>query len=107
MDADNCALACGLVSKAYVAQGAQALKQRTKLVKAMLSSRRLPAQGWDDDTIEVFIKVRCPAGCTHTAMLAAAGVPVACGVSCQAHACLVLSATRCAMRAAKGRMPGC
>ena len=57
MDAANCALACGLVSKSYVAQGQQALAQRQRRVKALLSSRRLPEEGWDDATIEAFLQV--------------------------------------------------
>ena len=57
MDAENCKLACGLVSKGYIEQGAQALAKRHRLVKALLSQRRLPADGWDDATIEMFIQV--------------------------------------------------
>ncbi|KAK9831899.1 hypothetical protein WJX81_006837 [Elliptochloris bilobata] len=56
MNADNCALARGLVSPSYVAQGAEALAKRQKLVKAVLSQRRLPQAGWDDATIELFIQ---------------------------------------------------
>lgn len=57
MDADNLALASGLVSRSYISQGGQALAKRHKLIKSLLSSRRLPQEGWDEDTIEVFIKV--------------------------------------------------
>lgn len=42
-----------------VGSAPQALSQRTKLVKTLLSERRLPARGWDEDTIEMFVKV-CP-----------------------------------------------
>ena len=57
MNADNCALARGLVSSSYIAQGAEALAKRQKLIKALLSQRRLPKKGWDDATIELFIQV--------------------------------------------------
>ena len=57
MDADNCALAAGLVSQTYVAQGAQALARRRRLVKTLLSQRRLPDEGWDDATIELLLQV--------------------------------------------------
>lgn len=40
MDPANCELACGLVSKSYIAQGQQALAHRHRLVKALLSTRR-------------------------------------------------------------------
>ena len=60
MDAANCALATGLVSKSYVSQGQQALAQRQRRVKALLSSRRLPEDGWDDATIEAFLQVGLP-----------------------------------------------
>ncbi len=57
MDADCCEVACGLVSRAYIAQGAQALARRRRLVKTLLSQRRLPEQGWDDATIEMLLQV--------------------------------------------------
>ena len=56
MNADNCLLARGLVSPSYVAQGAEALVKRQKLIKTLLSQRRLPQSGWDDATIELFIQ---------------------------------------------------
>lgn len=58
MDEANAQLASGLISKSYIAQGMQSLGQRSKAVKALLSSRRLPEQGWDEATIEMFIQVR-------------------------------------------------
>lgn len=58
MDADNCALAEGLVSRTYVQQGAQALARRRRLVKTLLSQRRLPERGWDDATIELLLQVQ-------------------------------------------------
>ena len=57
MDRDNCKLAAGLVSDNYINQGSQALSSRRRLIKSLLSQRRLPDQGWDDDTIELFIRV--------------------------------------------------
>lgn len=58
MDQANCDLACGLVSASYIAQGAQALAARRRMVKALLSSRRLPQRGWDEATIEMLLQVR-------------------------------------------------
>lgn len=57
MDEANCELAATLVSRSYIDQGAQALARRRRLVKALLSQRRLPQEGWDDATIELFIQV--------------------------------------------------
>lgn len=57
MDGSNLDLAAGLVSRGYIEQGGQALARRRKLIKTLLSSRRLPQHGWDDDTIELLIKV--------------------------------------------------
>ena len=57
MDAGNCALACGFVSKSYISQGAQALNARRRQIKALLSSRRLPEEGWDDASIEMLLQV--------------------------------------------------
>ena len=57
MDADCCEVACGLISRAYISQGAQALSRRRRLVKTLLSQRRLPEQGWDDATIEMLLQV--------------------------------------------------
>ncbi|PSC71504.1 O-phosphoseryl-tRNA selenium transferase [Micractinium conductrix] len=56
MDAANCEAACGLVSRTYITQGEQALSRRRRLVKALLSQRRLPARGWDDATIEMLLQ---------------------------------------------------
>jgi hypothetical protein len=57
MNPDNCELACGLVSRSYVAQGQQALAARQRQVKALLSSRRLPEQGWDEASIAMLLQV--------------------------------------------------
>ncbi len=58
MNSDNCALASQLVSRSYIAQGQQALAARQRLVKALLSSRRLPEQGWDEGSIQMLVQVR-------------------------------------------------
>ena len=60
MDSLNADLACGLVSRTYIQQGAQALAHRRRLVKAVLSNRKLPQEGWDDATVEMLIQVRQP-----------------------------------------------
>ena len=56
MDADNCALASHFISQTYIKQGSQALSRRRKLIKTLLSQRRLPDVGWDDATIELFLQ---------------------------------------------------
>jgi O-phospho-L-seryl-tRNASec:L-selenocysteinyl-tRNA synthase len=55
MDDQAAALAAQLVGKAYIEQGRQALKRREGLAKALLSQRKLPAEGWDDASIEGFL----------------------------------------------------
>lgn len=57
MDAANCALAVGLVSRSYVDQGAAALAARRRQIKALLSNRSMPVQGWDEATIEMLLQV--------------------------------------------------
>ena len=57
MDAANCRLACGLVSQSYINQGAAALSARRRLIKALLSNKKLPAEGWDEATIEMLLQV--------------------------------------------------
>jgi O-phospho-L-seryl-tRNASec:L-selenocysteinyl-tRNA synthase len=57
MDLGNCDLAKQWVSASYINQGAQALAARRKRIKALLSSRRLPEQGWDEATIEMLVQV--------------------------------------------------
>ena len=56
MDEANLKLASQLVSKSYVDQGGDALRTRRKLISTLLSQRRLPEEGWDEETIELFIK---------------------------------------------------
>lgn len=57
MDADNLALASQLVSSSYVLQGGAALAARRKMIKSLLSNKRLPKTGWDEATIEMLIQV--------------------------------------------------
>jgi len=56
MDPQNCDLATGLVSKRYINQGSQAISGRHKLIKTLLSQRKLPDHGWDDATIEMLLQ---------------------------------------------------
>ena len=63
MNAENCELAQAFVSRSYVEQGSQALAKRQKLIKTLLSQRRLPSTGWDDATIQMFLQART--GATH------------------------------------------
>ena len=57
MDEANLKLAGQLISRTYIDQGGDALRTRRKLIKTLLSQRRLPAEGWDEETVELFIKV--------------------------------------------------
>lgn len=56
MNQDNAAIASSLVSPAYITQGMQAIVRRQKLIKTLLSQRRLPSTGWDEATIEMLLK---------------------------------------------------
>jgi O-phospho-L-seryl-tRNASec:L-selenocysteinyl-tRNA synthase len=56
MDAANLELAAGLVGRTYVDQGAAALSRRRRLVKTLLSQRRLPAAGWDEAAVEALVR---------------------------------------------------
>ena len=44
-----------LVSQAYLSQGTQALQRRRKLIKSLLSERRLPKMPWDDAQVEMLL----------------------------------------------------
>ena len=44
-----------LVSETYLSQGRQALQRRRKLIKSLLSERRLPKMPWDDAQVEMFL----------------------------------------------------
>lgn len=51
MNAQNLALAEGLVDAAYIRQGAQELRKRETLIRILLSQRCIPEEGWDDASI--------------------------------------------------------
>ncbi len=44
-----------LISATYLSQGTQALQRRRKLIKSLLSERRLPKMPWDDAQVELFL----------------------------------------------------
>lgn len=56
MDSDALALSASLISPAYVKQAESALLKRRKLIKGLLSQRRLPEQGWDEASIEQLVQ---------------------------------------------------
>eukprot|EP00210_Caulerpa_lentillifera_P009075 g8659.t2 len=56
MDDETLNLATRLISKSYIEQGNQQLTKRRKLIKSLLSERRLPQQGWDDLMIEFLLQ---------------------------------------------------
>jgi glutamate/tyrosine decarboxylase-like PLP-dependent enzyme len=56
MNAANLALAASLVPPAYLAQGAEEARRREALVRALLTQRRLPDEGWPDAAIEDFVR---------------------------------------------------
>jgi O-phospho-L-seryl-tRNASec:L-selenocysteinyl-tRNA synthase len=51
----NQKLAAGLVDASYIRQGAQSLQQRAKLVKSLLSHRRIPQEPWSDANVEALL----------------------------------------------------
>lgn len=55
MNATNFDLMSSIVNKSYVEQAQQGRNQRENLIKALLSQRRIPKKGWDDQTIEFFL----------------------------------------------------
>ncbi|KAL3904177.1 MAG: hypothetical protein SGPRY_011390 [Prymnesium sp.] len=48
-------LAEGLVSSSYIRQAQQARRSREGMIKSLLAQRRLPARGWDDNTLRLFL----------------------------------------------------
>ena len=52
MNDKNMELAANLIPSTYVFQGRDAIKRRERLVTELLSHRKLPETGWDDETIE-------------------------------------------------------
>jgi O-phospho-L-seryl-tRNASec:L-selenocysteinyl-tRNA synthase len=55
MDDHNLDLATRLVDKGYITQASVELHRRSKLVRILLSQRNLPEDGWDDQTIKLFL----------------------------------------------------
>eukprot|EP00290_Baffinella_frigidus_P009271 CAMPEP_0180125824 /NCGR_PEP_ID=MMETSP0986-20121125/5385_1 /TAXON_ID=697907 /ORGANISM="non described non described, Strain CCMP2293" /LENGTH=60 /DNA_ID=CAMNT_0022065245 /DNA_START=170 /DNA_END=349 /DNA_ORIENTATION=- len=50
------ALAEGLVSARYIKQATDARRKREGLVTTLLSQRRLPKEGWDDNQIQLLLR---------------------------------------------------
>jgi len=46
----------GLINPNYAAQAEQARNSRSKLVTSLLTQRRLPDEGWDDASIQMFLE---------------------------------------------------
>lgn len=44
------------VPKAYVNQGKQSIQAQENLISHMLSTRRIPEDGWTEQTIDFFLK---------------------------------------------------
>lgn len=53
---ENLALGAGLIDASYVQQGRQALRRRQKQLTALLSSRRLPPEGWDEASVSCVVR---------------------------------------------------
>ena len=56
MNSTNFDLAQGLVSARYIKQAADARRRREGLLTTLLSQRRMPRDGWDDDTIQIVLR---------------------------------------------------
>jgi O-phospho-L-seryl-tRNASec:L-selenocysteinyl-tRNA synthase len=56
MNEDTFKIAEGLISANYVRQSQQAVQTRQRVFKTLLSQRGLPDEGWDDQTIEIFLQ---------------------------------------------------
>jgi len=55
MNPDNLKLASVLIGETYAQQGASSIRMQEKLVQNLLTQRCLPPQGWDDESIELFL----------------------------------------------------
>merc|ERR1712166_1472310 len=55
MNPDNFKLASVLIGETYAQQGASSIRMQEKLVQNLLTQRCLPPQGWDDESIELFL----------------------------------------------------
>jgi O-phospho-L-seryl-tRNASec:L-selenocysteinyl-tRNA synthase len=56
MNEKNFRLLDGLISASYAQQALESRRQRENLVTVLLSQRRLPEEGWDRVTIELFLR---------------------------------------------------
>ncbi|EKX34049.1 hypothetical protein GUITHDRAFT_147508 [Guillardia theta CCMP2712] len=56
MNPTNFELAEGLISSRYIKQALEARNKRDNLVKSLLSQRRMPEDGWDDQQIVFFLQ---------------------------------------------------
>ena len=56
MNAENLELARSFVDASYISQGGEELNRRACLVRALLTQRRLPDEGWPDAAIESFVR---------------------------------------------------
>jgi singapore isolate B (sub-type 7) whole genome shotgun sequence assembly, scaffold_1 len=52
MNEKNFSLASGLIPTTYVNQGRDAIRRRENQVTDLLSHKKLPEKGWDDQSIE-------------------------------------------------------
>lgn len=52
MNEKNFALAENLISATYVSQGQEAIRRRENQVTNLLSHKKIPEEGWDDQSIE-------------------------------------------------------
>ena len=57
MNEKNFELAKDLIPSTYVNQGRDAIKRRENLVTELLSHRKMPEIGWDDESIEFDIDI--------------------------------------------------
>lgn len=55
MNEKNFELSTNLIPSTYVYQGRDAIRRREKQVTELLSQRKIPNEGWDDQSIEYFM----------------------------------------------------
>eukprot|EP00698_Gefionella_okellyi_P013219 TRINITY_DN360_c0_g1_i1.p1 TRINITY_DN360_c0_g1~~TRINITY_DN360_c0_g1_i1.p1 ORF type:complete len:320 (-),score=77.99 TRINITY_DN360_c0_g1_i1:1199-2158(-) len=56
MNEKNFKLAAALICEGHILQAEQSRHQREQLVTNLLAHRRLPVDGWDEDSIELFLR---------------------------------------------------
>ena len=56
MNAANLELSEGLISARYIKQAADARRRREGMLTTLLSQRRMPREGWDDDSIQMVLR---------------------------------------------------